>query len=78
MLKKLLYCQEFHLAFKRHQTEATSILVDMNRVKHLSARCGDFDGGDSQKDGHSHHAQLLVSVQLKSMTRCMGSGNEIL
>lgn len=63
--------------FKRHQTEATSISVDMNRVK-TSVPSGDMDRGDSQRDGHSHYAQVLISVQLKTVTQCMGSGAEIL
>lgn len=32
-LKIIILPTEFHLVFKRHQTEATSISVDMNTVK---------------------------------------------
>lgn len=46
--------------------------------KYLSARCDDFEGGDSQKDGHYHHTQVLIFVQLKTMAQHIESGTEIL
>lgn len=45
--------------------------------KYLSARCDDSEGGDSRKDGHYHHAQVLIFVQLKTMAQHTGSGTEI-
>lgn len=76
MLKKI-YCQQNFILCLKGTRQATSISVDMDRVK-TSVPSGDMDGGDSQRDGHSHYAQALIYVQSKTMTQCMGSGTEIL
>lgn len=54
---------EFHIGFKKHQTLVTNISLNMNRIKTSVP-----DGGNMQKDGHYHQAQVLISMQLRTGT----------
>ena len=59
----------------------TSISVDMNRVKTsvpdvMTLMEKTHKSDCAHKGGHSHHAQVSIFVQLKTMAQYTGTGND--